>query len=158
MLEKFDKTTRLIIGLALAVLIWVVGVLIGQEQTITILNPEGGLKSILNRAPTIKVSLMLDFGNGQVLVLPSTELIYGQSVFQLLEKINKDESAGLTFSYQSNKETGELTNVSFNGYFSQNGGKEWLIWLNNKLQTLPLNQIKLKAHDIIELKYIKLVN
>lgn len=156
MLEKFHTTTRLIIGIALAVLIWITGVLIGQEQTITILNPEGNLRNILNRTPTVKVSLMLDFGSGEVMVFPSTELVYGHSVFQLLEKINKDKSADLTFSYELNKKTGELTNVSLNGYFSQAGGKEWLVWLNNKLQTLPLNQIKLKAHDIIELKYIKL--
>ena len=157
MLEHINKTTRIIIGASLAVIIWIAGMMIGQEQAITILNPQGGLKSIFIRNPSIQVSLMLDYGNGQIQVYPDVQLTYSQSVLELLEKVDKLEEVKLNLTYQLNKGTGELEQVTINNLQSYPDGREWLVWLNNELQTELLDKIKLKARDIVELKYIKLV-
>lgn len=156
MSERMNKTTRIIIGVAVAVIIWIVGIVIGQEQTITILNLEGGFRTLLSHNPSIQVSLMLDYGDGIIKVYPDVSLIYSQSVLELLEKVDKSEEKKLNFAYQLNKATGKLEQVKIGNFQSYAGGREWLCWLNNKLQTEDLNQIKLKAKDVVELKYVKL--
>ncbi|PJC00996.1 MAG: hypothetical protein CO073_04580, partial [Candidatus Komeilibacteria bacterium CG_4_9_14_0_8_um_filter_36_9] len=55
---------RIILLVSLAVVVWIAGVMVGQENTVTILNPETsvtGRQSFSNP----QVSIMLDFGNGQ---------------------------------------------------------------------------------------------
>ncbi len=156
--HHFNKTTRIIIGLALAVIIWIVGILIGQEQTLVILEPEGGLKSLISRTPTVKVSLMLDYGNGAVTVYPDLEVAYGQSILQLLNKLAKTEKNKLKINYQLAKDNSRLSDFSLNGFVSYSGGRQWQAWVNNQLQSRPLNLVKLKARDIVELKYINLIS
>ncbi|HLC64370.1 MAG TPA: hypothetical protein VJK25_03450 [Patescibacteria group bacterium] len=156
MLENFNRTTRIIVAVALAILIWVVGIIIGQEQTVTILNPEGGLRALITRTQTIKTSLMLDWGNGQIKVFSDVSLNYGDSVLQLLSKVNLMENSDLNFNFKRHEDSGELQSYSIGGYASQPGGKQWLTWLNNSLQTKEIDQIRLKANDVVELKYIKL--
>ena len=156
MLERFNQSTRIIIAAALAVLIWVIGIIIGQEQTVTILNPEGGLKSLITRTQTIKVSLMLDWGSGRIKVFPEITLNYGDSVLELLDKVDSLPDSGLDFQYRLDEKTGELASYSIGGYFSQPEGEKWLVWLNNLLQTKELDEVRLRASDVIELKYIKL--
>lgn len=155
MLERFNKTTRLIIGICLAVVIWIIGMLIGQEQTVIILDPEGGLRNIINRSPSIKVSLMLDAGAGRVYVYQDQQLNYAQTVFDLLKKVDQP-GAKLNFNYNLNPASGELKSFSLLNQSNVQNGPEWLLWLNNHSRTEPLNQVKLKARDVIELKYIKL--
>lgn len=160
MFKSFNTTTRIIIGAVVAVLIWLTGVVIGQEQTVTILDPSGGLYSILNRTPLIKVSLMIDYQNGQVEVYPETEITYSQTVLDVINKINRGKAEGdqINISYNQNEVEGTISNLSINGYQSRTGGKQWQVWLNNRLQTDDLAGIKLKASDVIELKYINLQN
>jgi uncharacterized protein YybS (DUF2232 family) len=74
MLERFNKTTRIIIGATLAVIIWIIGILIGQEQTVLILNPEGNLTNFITRSRTIQVRAMLDYSDGQIRVYPEVKL------------------------------------------------------------------------------------
>jgi len=157
MLDRFNQSTRIIIAVALAVLIWVIGIIIGQEQTVTILNPEGGLKSLITRTQTIKVSLMLDWGNGRIKVFPEVILNYGDSVLELLDKVDSLPDSGLAFQYRLDEKTGELASYSIGGYSGQPEGKKWLVWLNNLLQTKELDQVRLRASDVIELKYIRLM-
>jgi len=152
MIERFNLTTRLIIAVSLAVLIWVVGVIIGQEQTITILNPEGGLENIITRSRTIKVSLMIDDGTGVVKVFQWITMPYGSSVLDLLNQVKKEDKISL--SYKQNEETQEISSFRLNNFSSINNGKEWLVWQNQQLSTEPLNQVLLKSHDFIELKYL----
>lgn len=157
MIEKFDKTTRIIIGAALAIVIWITGIIIGQEQTVLILNPEGGFKSIITRTRVIKVSLMLDYGNGGVEVYPEMRINYGDSVIKILESANRLENNKLDLQYQQDRITGEISTLSISGYQSFPNDKQWLVWLNNNLQTDNLDKILLKAGDVVELKYIKLI-
>lgn len=157
MLEKFNKTTRIIIGATLAVVIWIVGILIGQEQTVLILNPEGELTSFINRARTIQVSAMLDNGNGMIKVYPEVKLNYGDSVLKALNRVNELENKQLKLSYQMDDETKAVTQLIINGYESNPLGRQWLVWVNNILQTEDVGKIRLKAGDIVELKYVKLV-
>ncbi len=158
MLEHFNRSTRIIIGVALAILIWITGIIIGQEQTITILNPEGGFKGIISGTKTITVSLMLDYGNGNVNVFSDVPLNYGESVMRLLSKADHLENNELNFKYQFSQATGQLESFSILGYNNQSAGKQWLAWVNNGLQTKNINEIQLKAGDIVELKYIRLKN
>ena len=154
MIEHFNRTTRLIIAIALAVLIWVVGVIIGQEQTITILNPEGSLINIITRARTVKVSLMIDDGTGSVKIFQWVSLPYGSSVLDLLNEVKKEKKIDL--SYKQNEKNQEFSAFRLNNLSSVNNGKEWLVWQDQQLITEPFNRILLKANDFIELKYLKL--
>ncbi|MDP2586825.1 MAG: hypothetical protein Q8P32_03575 [Candidatus Komeilibacteria bacterium] len=157
MLERFNTTTRLIIAICLAVVIWIAGVIIGQEQTVTILNPEGGFSNIINRNPSIKVSLMVDQGGGRVAVYQDQQLNYGQTVYQLLEKINQVDS-NFNFIAELDQQSGELKNFSLAGLKNTANGASWLLWVNNQLRTEPLNQVKLKARDVVEIKFVKLIS
>ena len=154
MIERFNLTTRLIIAIALAIFIWVVGVIIGQEQAITILNPEGGLVNIITRTRTIKVSLMIDDGAGSVKIFQWVALPYGQSVLDLLNEVKKEGKIDLF--YQQNEKTQVFSAFRLNNLNSTDNGKKWLVWQNQQLIMEPLNRILLKANDFIELKYIKL--
>ena len=157
MLERFNATTRIIIAVCLAVVIWITGVVIGQEQTVTILNPEGGLRNLINRQPVIKVSLMVDRGYGRVAVYQDQQLNYSQTVFDLLKKIDQTEAI-FNFNSSVDQQTGELKSFSLAGLNNTKNGPSWLLWLNNQLRLEPLNMVKLKARDVIELKYTKLIS
>jgi hypothetical protein len=156
MLEHFNRTTGIITAISLAVIIWILGVIIGQEQTITILNPDRDLKTILNRSPKIAVNLMLDYQDGRIRVFPEVPLTYGQSVFNLLDRLKQNPAIALAFEYNLNKQTGQLESFSLGGLVNLVDGPKWQLWLNNNLQTKGLTAVKLKAGDIVELKYIKL--
>ncbi len=154
--QYLNKTARIIIGVALAVIIWLVGVYIGQEQTITILNPEGALGNIITRVKNTQVSLMLDYGDGRIKVYPTVKLTYGATVLDLLKRIKTiDQALNLTYSF--NQETNSVVNLAINHYVNLPAGKKWQLWLNNIQMTRDISQIRLKTGDIVELKYIKLV-
>ena len=154
--NHLNKVTRIIIGGTLAVIIWIAGILIGQEQTVTILNPEGGLNGIITRTRSIQVSLMIDYGDGRVKVYPEIKLIYGASTLSLLKQI-KSSDKKFELSYTDNQETQSVTDLSINGFKNTENGKKWQIWLNNQWQTEGVNEVRLKSGDIIEFKYVKLV-
>ena len=152
--RHFNRVTRIIIAGTLAIIIWIVGVIIGQEQTVTILNPEGGLGGLISRSRTAQVSLMLDYGTGEIKVYPEIKLSYGSSVLDLLDRINNLESEfNLNYSLEDNI---ELTSFTISDYPNILDGKNWLVWIDNGLQVDDYNLIKLKSGDNIELKYIKL--
>lgn len=155
-MEKFNKTTKVILGIAVAILIWISGIVIGQEQTVLILSPEGGIRGIINQTKIIKVNLMLDYGGGQIKVYPEMKLNYGDSILKLIEAADRLENNKLDIHYQEDSLTGGISALSINGYQSLPNNKEWLVWLDNNLQVDDLNKIKLKSGDIVELKYIKL--
>jgi len=154
MWKHFNTTTKLIMAIALAVIIWIAGVLIGQEQAITILNPEGGLGNIITRARTIKVSLMIDDGTGSVKVFQWITLPYGNSVLDLLNQVKKEGKIDL--AYAQDEETKAISSLTLNNLNSTDNGKSWMVWQNQSLITEPANKILLKSHDLIELKYLKL--
>ena len=156
MQNHLNRVTRIIIGGTLAVVIWIAGILIGQEQTVTILNPEGGLSGIITRTRSIQTSLMLDFGDGRIKVYPEIKLNYGASTFNLLKQVSLVDKK-LDLKYTADPETQEVKNFSINGYNSTEADKKWQVWLNNQLQTEGINQIRLKSGDIIEFKYVKLI-
>lgn len=156
MQNHLNQTTRIIIGVALAVVIWIVGIIIGQEQTVTILNPEGGLGGLISRTRSVQVSLMIDYGNGQVKVYPEVKLSYGSTVFDLLKRVSSIDKKFI-LNYVEDKENQEVANLSINDFQSYTNGQQWLVWLNNSLQLEAVNKIRLKTGNVIELKYIKLI-
>ena len=156
MFERFNKGTRIIIAVALAVVIWITGILIGQEQTILMLQPSNDFNSLITRTAPIKVSLMIDFGDGRVEVYPEVVIKYSQSVVKLLEAVDNLQPNQLQIKYQLEEETGEISNLSIKGYPSTAYGKQWLVWLNNNLKEENFSKILLKSGDLVELKYIKL--
>lgn len=153
---KFNKTTGIILGVALAVIIWITGILIGQEQAISTLNPEGGLREFFNQSKVIRTSLMIDYGDGRVEVYPAVKISYGGSVWKLLKSAAATEKDKLNLKYQEDSKSGEISNLNINGYSANTGGQQWLLWLNNNLQDNDLSKIRLKSRDVVELKYIKL--
>ena len=156
MKQSLNKTTRVIIGGTLAIVIWLTGVFIGQEQAVVILNPEGALGNIITRVKSIQVSLMLDYGSGQVKVYPEVKLTYGATVLDLLQRIKTiDQPLNITYNYNQDKKS--VTNLIINHYASNTAGKKWQFWLNNLLITRDISQARLKTGDIVEFKYIKLV-
>ncbi|MCX6785426.1 MAG: hypothetical protein NTZ18_01070 [Candidatus Komeilibacteria bacterium] len=124
MFEHFNRTTGIIIALAMAVIVWTAGVIIGQEQTLIILNPDQDLTAIFSRSPKITVNLMLDYQDGRVQVFPEAPLTYGQSVFNLLNQLAQNPANQLDFSYNLNSATGQLENFSISGLTNSAGGRK----------------------------------
>ena len=156
MQNHLTKLTRIIIGGVLAVVIWIAGILIGQEQTVTILNPDGGLSGIITRSRNIQVSLMMDYGDGRVRVYPEVKLIYGASALDLLNKVSITDKT-FKITYEDYQTAAGAARLSINGYVTSANGKKWQVWLNNSWQAGHLDKIQLKSGDVIEFKYVKLV-
>lgn len=156
MKQYFLKIIGIIIGVSIAVIIWLSGIFIGQEQTITILNPEGALGGLITRVRSTQVSTMFDYGNGRIKVYPEVKLIYSASALDLLKKIKTiDQTFNLT--YKLNQNTGNLADLAINHYQNTAAGKKWQAWLNNIQLKRDISQVKLKTGDIVEFKYIKLI-
>jgi len=154
-IDHFNRATKIIIAATVAVVIWIAGVLIGQEQTVTILNPEGGFSGIISRTRSIQVSLMLDYGDGLIKVMPEVKLTYGSTVLALLKRVQAIDPQ-FKLSYQTEEKTGKISGLAINNYISSISGKEWLTWLNHNLQTATIDKVRLKNGDLVELKYLKL--
>ena len=156
MKQYFHKITRVIIGGTLEIVIWLTGVFIGQEQAVVILNPEGALGNIITRVKSAQVSLMLDYGDGRVKVYPEVKLTSGATILDLLNRIKTiDQALNLTYNFNQDKKS--ITNLAINHYVSNAVGKKWQVWLNNLQIARDISQVRLKTGDMVEFKYIKLV-
>ncbi|OIO46442.1 MAG: hypothetical protein AUJ28_02480 [Parcubacteria group bacterium CG1_02_37_51] len=142
---------RIILLVSLAVVVWIAGVMVGQENTVTILNPETsvtGRQSFSNP----QVSIMLDFGNGQIDVYDQLFIINDKDLWAALKNLavredlqldyNKDWAInGLDWYRLQNKLTGE-------------SGVTWHVWVNNQYRTEDLTDIVLKNGDVVNFKYL----
>lgn len=146
---------KLLAKIIIAVAIFVAGFYVGGQQA---LSPSDGNKAInqpleQNQKETIIVSLMLDFGNGQVRTFNDVSLAKDAAVFALLEKVTSENNLKL-----SSKDYGEL------GVFVEGvgdiknsiaGDKYWQYWVNNKYAEIGASAYNLNDGDFVEWKYIK---
>lgn len=157
MAENNGTIIKIVVSLAVAVIIWIAGVLIGQEQTIFMFDQDNAIKSAMFPSREVKVSLMLDFGDGRVEVYPNVTVKYGSSILQLLKSVDDLTPNRLTIAFFQNEETKEVSVAGIDDYLSVSDNKKWLVWLNNASQPNELNKILLKSKDVVELKYVKLI-
>jgi len=103
----------------------------------------------------IKVSLMLDFSNGQIKTFNNVIISKDKTtVFDLLDKITKENE--IEFKYKDYggemgamiESIGEIEND-----FSDDSW--WQFWVNNQYSKVGVSNCQLYDGDIIEWKYIK---
>lgn len=150
MRTEFSLVLRALLFIGIAVVVWIVGVMVGQENTVTILNPYvnyGGIRS--GGSPT--VSIMLDYNNGQMQSYDNLQLIGNNNLWAILTNLSDDEKIRLVYNNDIDK--AGLTWFGINGRNNISGGVRWQVWVNNVYQKQALDNIVLKAGDIINFKY-----
>ena len=102
----------------------------------------------------ISVSLMIDYGNGEVKTFSNVEMESEATVFKLLEKVTRENNIKLGHKDYGNElgvlieSLGEAVNNSQTGHY-------WQYWVNNSYAQVVASNYQLKKGDIVEWKYIK---
>jgi len=102
----------------------------------------------------IKVSLMLDFGEGEIKTFNDVKIQDQNNVFTLLEKVTGENNIELKY-----KDYGGEMGV----FVEAIGGQEsdfdadcfWQFWVNNEYAQVGPSSHKLQAGDVVEWKYTK---
>ncbi len=104
-----------------------------------------------NQNQESKVSLMLDFGGGDVKSYNDVDLTQGENLFDVLKRMT--EEWGLTFEYKEYKDLGTLiTKIGDKENGTEN--KYWQYWVNNKKSGVGASSYSPQSGDIIEWKFI----
>jgi len=151
---------KLLAKIIIVVVIFIGGFYFGQQQA---LSPSNGSQPVAEtesanqpekQATTeISVSLMLDFGNGQVRTYNQIELAKNSTVFGLLEKATAENN----FKLQS-KDYGDLgVFIEAIGDIKNDtaGDRFWQCWVNNEYAQIGASNYQLNDGDVVEWKFIK---
>ncbi|MFH1667698.1 MAG: hypothetical protein ABH884_01570 [Candidatus Komeilibacteria bacterium] len=142
---------RIILLVSLAVVVWIVGVMVGQENTVTILNPEAsitGRQSFSNP----QVSIMLDFNNGQIDVYDQLFIINDKDLWTALKNLAVRED--LQLDYNKDWAINGLDWYRLQNKLTSESGVTWHVWVNNQYRDEDLTDIILKNGDVINFKYL----
>jgi hypothetical protein len=148
---KFGFIIRMLLIVALAVVVWIVGVMVGQENTVTILNPDismTGRQSFSNP----QVSIMLDFDNGQIDVYDELFIIDNKDLWTVIKNLSIREE--LDLDYNKDWAVNGLDWYRLAGKTTSENGSSWHVWINNIYQTKDLSNIMLKNNDVVSFKYL----
>lgn len=100
------------------------------------------------------VSLMFDFGNGEIQTFSDIAIQEKTTVFEMLKKITEENN--LEFSYKDyGGELGafveSINNMANNPKFD----RFWQYWINNQYAQVGASQYQLQSGDVVEWKYTK---
>jgi len=144
---------RLLAKIIIVIAVFFGGFYFGQQQA---LSPSNG-SSIEERQQQVEeeisVSLMLDFGNGQVMTQGEVKLAEGSTVLDLLEKVTTENN----FELQS-RDYGEMgAFVEAIGGIENDASSDrfWQYWVNNEYAQVGVSAYKLVDGDVVEWKFIK---
>jgi len=148
---------KIISKLIIALAIFFVGFYFGGQQA---LSPADGLANFINTPfanlanNEIKVSLMLDFGGGELKTFNNLSLPKNATVFDLLKKVGTENNLEL-----NSKDFGGDLGVLIEGIGDKiNDTKQniyWQYWVNNNYAQVGAGAYQLKNNDIVEWKYTK---
>ena len=145
---------KIIAKIIILVAVLLIGVYLGQYHL--------SLPGLVNNQPEIEkgdmeeasVSLMLDFGNGEIMVFTGVLGKEKNNVFDFLEKITSENNLELGY-----KDYGGGLGVmveSINGITNNvEPGHFWQYWVDNSYAQIGASNYQLKNGDIIEWKYTK---
>ena len=68
MRKEFSLAMRALLFIAIAVAAWLMGIIVGQENAVIILNPNTSTANV-REASNPNVSIMLDYNNGDIDIL-----------------------------------------------------------------------------------------
>ena len=142
---------KLLAKIIIIIAVFVAGFYFGGQQA---LSPSDGSPEAIQQAQDeIQVSLMLDFGNGQVRTYNGVTLPKDSTVFALLEKITTENDFKLDY-----KDYGEL------GVFIESvgdivndveGDRFWQYWVNNVYAEVGASNYQLIDGDVVEWKFLR---
>jgi len=147
---------KLIAKIIIVAVIFIAGFYLGGQQ---VLSPSNGNQAINqgNQASgekaEISVSLMLDFGNGQVRTFAGLNLAQGSTVFDLLKKVTADND--FEFVYKDYGEAGAFIEAIGDIANDAKGDRFWQYWVNNDYAPVGASAYQLKDKDIVEWKFIR---
>jgi len=151
MRKEFSLIMRALLFVALAIVVWVVGVMIGQENTVTILNPYADSASVRSVGQPA-VSIMMDYNGGQINTYHQLSLIGGNTLWRVLAGLS--DQGKIKLAYNSDFTEAGLKWFSINGRADNVGGIRWHVWVNNVYQSTKFDNIELKSGDAVTLKYL----
>lgn len=150
MKKEFSLVLRAILFVAIAVGAWFVGIIIGQENAVTILNPYASTASIRDSSAP-RVSMMLDYNNGNIDIISGVELTSHANLWEvMLGAASQDK---ISIGQNENYEEVGLQWYGVNGFYN-NSETRWYIWLNNELQSGLPDSIVVKNRDVLLFKYL----
>ena len=148
---------KLLAKLIIVIAIFFGGFYFGQQQALSPTNDGQSEIDTVNQgldqeSEEISVSLMLDFGNGQVRTY-DTSLAEGVTVFNLLEKITVQEN--FKFNSKDYGELGVLVESIGDIENDARGEQFWQYWVNNEYAKIGASNYDLNDGDVVEWKFIK---
>jgi len=150
MKQEFSIALRALLFIAIAVGAWLMGIVIGQENAVTILNPYTSTANIRSGAIPA-VSIMMDYNNGNIDIFDEIELISHANLWEAM--VGADSMDKFNLGYNDDYLDNSLQWYGINGVYNSDGSR-WYIWLNNKLQSELPDTINVKNGDVLLFKYL----
>lgn len=101
------------------------------------------------------VSVMIDFGDGNVQTFRDVEMRVAKDVFAVTKMLSQT-GKGFVFQYQPPGQYGILVDQIGNKKGGDEGGKYWLFWVNNVMAEQAADRTSVSPGDVIEWKFINL--
>lgn len=150
MKQELSLTLRALLFVVIAVGAWLAGIVIGQENATTILNPNTSTASIRG-GNTPSISMMLDYNNGDIDIFDDIELTSHVNLWEAMVGAASQDKINL--GQNENYEEVGLQWYGMNGFYNSSTAR-WYIWLNNEYQSDLPDNILVKNGDVLLFKYL----
>ncbi|MFW0837588.1 MAG: hypothetical protein ACKKL5_01160 [Candidatus Komeilibacteria bacterium] len=151
MKQSLSMPIRIVLVLAVALIVWIVGVMVGQENTVTILNPDTSYTGMHTNTQGT-VNIMIDYNNGDIATYNNLPLATNHSLWAVVKRLADQEHIPL--SYNDDFDTVGLQWWRLAGRGNVQGGIQWHVWVNNVYQNKSWDKIELKPGDIVSFKHL----
>ena len=108
-------------------------------------------RNTANQNQESKVSLMVDFGDGDVKTYNDISISQGENLFDAMKKVIQE--GGVAFEYKEYKDLGMLI-TKIKDKENGAGNKYWQYWVDNKKADVGASSYFPQNNDIIEWKFI----
>lgn len=138
-------------ALLLAASTLVVGLVVGASLPVERLSQTGPSASPFSKAAN--ADLMIDFGDGELLVARDQLFTLGETAFDLTKKIT--EAKNISFVYDPPGQWGVFVKEID---YRKNGtnNKYWQYWVNAEQIQVAADKYILQSNDVVEWKFIKI--
>jgi len=147
------KAVKILAKIIIIIAIFLIGFLIGREYVIApTVSPDKN--EAVEQSEEDGVSLIIDFGDGEIQDFSSIKIEDGISAFELLKKITTE--SGIELKYKDyGGELGVMVEVIGGVEDSLADEKFWQYWVNGQYAKIGASNYELKDGDVVEWKYIK---
>lgn len=156
------KPIKLIAKIIIVIAIFFGGFYYGQKQVLAPTNSNTNIPVSANQNQNqavkvdqdqnIKVSLMFDFGNGEIRTFNNFVVPKNATVFELLKLVTTQNN--LQFTYKDYGDMGALIESINNVANNAKTNNFWHFWVNNVYSDVGASLYLLKNGDIVEWKYV----